>query len=56
MIRYMDRNGCSAKFRECVYSCNHCSVLTEKFDSIIAPVAVHATMIIDMLVQSYLVL
>ena len=33
-----------------------CSVLTEKFDSINAPVAVHATMIFDMLVQSYLVL
>ena len=37
-----------------LYSSNYFSVLTDCFDSINAQVAVHATMIFDMLVQSYL--
>ena len=37
-----------------LYSSNYCSVLTDHFDGINAQVAVHATMIFDMLVQSYL--
>ena len=39
-----------------LYSSNYFSVLMDHFDSINALVAVHATMIFDMLVQSYLVL
>ena len=38
----------------CLYSSNYFSVLTDCFDSINAQVAVHATLIFDMLVQSYL--
>ena len=37
-----------------LYSSNYFSVLTDYFDSINALVAVHATMIFDMLVHSYL--
>ena len=37
-----------------LYSSKYSSVLTDNFDSINAQVAVHATMIFDMLVQSYL--
>ena len=37
-----------------LYSSNYFSVLTDHFDIINAQVAVHATMIFDMLVQSYL--